>query len=56
VRQESPGEILEVDTRLLTTDLFTLLAPPASMRMEASTSLPLIRAPIRRPWSRCCAT
>jgi PAS domain S-box-containing protein len=39
-----PGEILEVDTRLLTTDLFTLLAPPASMRMEASTSLPLIRA------------
>jgi PAS domain S-box-containing protein len=39
-----PGEILEVDTRLLVTDLFTLLAPPASMRMEASTSLPLIRA------------
>lgn len=38
------GEILEVDTRLLATDLFTLLAPPASMRMEASTSLPLIRA------------
>ncbi|MDQ1303009.1 MAG: Histidine kinase, partial [Pseudomonadota bacterium] len=39
-----PGEIHEVDTRLLTTDLFTLLAPPASMRTEASTSLPLIRA------------
>ena len=39
-----PGEITEVDTRLLATDLFTLLAPPATMRMEASTSLPLIRA------------
>ncbi len=39
-----PGEITEVDTRLLATDLFTLLAPPATMRMEASSSLPLIRA------------
>ncbi|MEZ5562868.1 MAG: PAS domain-containing sensor histidine kinase [Gammaproteobacteria bacterium] len=39
-----PGEVAEVDTRLLVTDLFTLLAPPASLRMEASASLPLIRA------------
>ena len=39
-----PGEILEVDTRLLAADLFTLLVPPATMRMEASTSLPVIRA------------
>ena len=39
-----PGEIIEVDTRLLAADLFTLLAPPATMRMEASTSLPVVRA------------
>lgn len=39
-----PGAAAEVDTRLLTTDLFTLLAPPATMRMEASTSLPVINA------------
>lgn len=39
-----PGEIAEVDTRLLATDLFILLAPPATMRMEASASLPLICA------------
>jgi PAS domain S-box-containing protein len=39
-----PGEIAEIDTRLLVADLFTLLAPPATMRVEASTSLPLIRA------------
>jgi PAS domain S-box-containing protein len=39
-----PGEILGVDTRLLVTDLFTLLDPPATLRMEACASLPLIRA------------
>jgi PAS domain S-box-containing protein len=39
-----PGDAVDVDTRLMTTDLFTLLAPPATMRMEASTSLPVIRA------------
>ncbi len=39
-----PGEITGVDTRLLVVDLFALLAPPATMHMEAGTSLPLIRA------------
>lgn len=39
-----PGEIAEIDTRLLAADLFTLLAPPATLRMEASTSLPMIYA------------
>jgi PAS domain S-box-containing protein len=41
---KKPGDAVAVDTRLLVTDLFTLLAPPASMRMEASTSLPVVRA------------
>jgi PAS domain S-box-containing protein len=41
---KKPGDAVEVDTRLLAADLFTLLAPPASMRMEASTSLPVLRA------------
>ena len=39
-----PGAASEVDTRLVITELFTLLAPPATMRMEASSSLPLIHA------------
>jgi PAS domain S-box-containing protein len=39
-----PGQVVELDSRLLVEDLFVLLAPPATMRLEADTTLPVIRA------------
>jgi len=39
-----PGEITDVDTKLLAEDLFGLLSPPASMRLEADDGLPVIHA------------
>src|SRR5690606_30981917 len=38
-----PGDIGEVDTRVLVRDLFTLLSPPPSMKLEADESLPTLR-------------
>lgn len=39
-----PGEIVDVDSRLLADDLFVLLAPPETMKLTADESLPVIRA------------
>mgnify|MGYP000042659936 CR=1 FL=1 len=39
-----PGEIVDLDTRLLVADLFVLLAPPATMQLAADPSLPVINA------------
>ncbi len=39
-----PGEIVELDTKVLVEDLFILLSPPASMRLVADASLPALRA------------
>lgn len=39
-----PGEIADVDSKLLVEDLFVLLSPPASMALRADGSLPVINA------------
>jgi PAS domain S-box-containing protein len=39
-----PGEIDDVDSRVLVEDLFTLLGPPAGMRVTADTTLPVLHA------------
>lgn len=39
-----PGEVDDVDSRLLVEDLFTLLAPPATMTLTADLSLPTLYA------------
>jgi len=39
-----PGEVAEVDSRLLVEDLFVLLAPPATMTLAADASLPVLHA------------
>jgi PAS domain S-box-containing protein len=39
-----PGEIVDLDTRLLVDDLFVLLAPPATMQLTADETLPVINA------------
>lgn len=39
-----PGEVSTVDSKLLVEDLFVLLSPPATMRLSADASLPVLRA------------
>jgi PAS domain S-box-containing protein len=39
-----PGEVSDVDAKLLVEDLFVLLAPPATMTLMADGSLPCLRA------------
>ena len=39
-----PGEIVDVDSKLLVEDLFVLLSPPATMQLRADASLPVIHA------------
>jgi PAS domain S-box-containing protein len=39
-----PGQVTDVDSRLLVEDLFVLLAPPGTMRLKADASLPVIHA------------
>ena len=39
-----PGEIVDLDSKLLVEDLFVLLAPPATMQLTADASLPVINA------------
>jgi PAS domain S-box-containing protein len=39
-----PGEIADVNSKLLVEDLFVLLSPPASMALTADGSLPVINA------------
>ncbi len=39
-----PGDVTEVDTRLLVEDIHTLLAPPETMQLIADPSLPVIHA------------
>ena len=39
-----PGEIADVDAKLLVEDLFVLLAPPPAMRLTADESLPVLFA------------
>jgi len=39
-----PGEVGDVDSRLLVEDLFVLLAPPETMRLRADESLPVLQA------------
>jgi PAS domain S-box-containing protein len=39
-----PGEITDIDSRLLVEDLFVLLAPPETMTMAADPSLPVLHA------------
>jgi len=39
-----PGEIVDVDSRLLVEDLFVLLAPPGTMQLTADISLPVVNA------------
>jgi len=38
-----PGEIADIDARLLVEDLFELLAPPETMKLTADSSLPVLR-------------
>ena len=39
-----PGEITDVNSKLLVEDLFVLLAPPTTMRLRADDSLPVLHA------------
>lgn len=39
-----PGEIVDVDSKLLVQDLFVLLAPPETMQLKADVSLPVLHA------------
>ncbi len=39
-----PGEIVDVDSKLLVEDLFVLLSPPGTMQLNADGSLPVIHA------------
>lgn len=39
-----PGDVGEIDTRLLVQDLYVLLAPPATMTLTADETLPVINA------------